>query len=86
MRACAPSEKERTEQLFAALGSYNVTEDWLDLAGSLKNVLGSQRLNAPRRRHVIAATAIKHDGLVLVTENRRDFPMPEIKFYPSAVL
>jgi predicted nucleic acid-binding protein len=31
---------------------------------------------------IIAATALEHD-LTLMTANRRDFPMPELKFYPA---
>jgi predicted nucleic acid-binding protein len=32
---------------------------------------------------VVAATALEHN-LALVTANRKDFPMPELKFYPTA--
>jgi predicted nucleic acid-binding protein len=31
----------------------------------------------------IAATAVEYD-LVLLTDNRKDFPMPELKFYNPA--
>jgi hypothetical protein len=32
---------------------------------------------------IVAATALEH-GLMLVTDNRKDFPMPEIAFFPPA--
>jgi predicted nucleic acid-binding protein len=32
---------------------------------------------------LLAATAVVH-GLVLVTTNARDFPMPELRLYPQA--
>jgi predicted nucleic acid-binding protein len=31
---------------------------------------------------LVAATALEY-GLTVVTDNRKDFPMPEINFYPS---
>jgi predicted nucleic acid-binding protein len=30
---------------------------------------------------IVAATALEY-GLVLVTDNRKDFPMPGIEFFP----
>ena len=46
-----PHEKERTEQLFAALGSYNVTEELARLGDSLKNDWAAKGLTAHARRH-----------------------------------
>ena len=77
-----PHEKERTEQLFDALGSYNVTEEIARFGGSLKNEWAAKGLTLALADTIIAATAIKHE-IILVTENRKDFPMLEIKLYPS---
>jgi hypothetical protein len=49
-------------------------------------VCGSGALEIPYRRHpitdtLIAATAL-HYGLTLITNNQKDFPMPELKLHP----
>jgi predicted nucleic acid-binding protein len=75
-----PHEVQRTEELLAALGAYNVTEQIARQGGSLKNVWAAKGRTLTLADTIIAATAIQYD-LILVTENRKDFPMPEIRLY-----
>jgi predicted nucleic acid-binding protein len=75
-----PQERQRTEQLFSALGSYNVSEEIARHAGVLKNEWAGKGLTLTLADMMIAATALRYE-LILVTENRKDFPMAEIQVY-----
>ncbi len=50
-------------------------------AGLLKNEWKARGKTLSLPDTLIAATAIAHK-LVLVTDNRKDFPMPELNVYP----
>lgn len=76
-----PHEKERTEELLAQFQQYDVTAGIARFAGALKNEWASRGFTFSLPDMLIAATALSHE-LVLVTENRRDFPMPDLALYP----
>jgi predicted nucleic acid-binding protein len=50
-------------------------------AGELKREWARKGRTLTRTDMMIAATALEH-GLRLATDNRKDFPMDEIAFYP----
>ena len=70
-------EKERTAELLGGFEEIEVTGEIARLAGSLKNEWKGKGFALLLPEMMIAATAIVH-GLTLVTENRKDFPMPQV--------
>jgi hypothetical protein len=76
-----PGEEEVTEKMLSGLRQYEVTAEIAQLAGRLRNEGRSAGRNLSLLDMFIAATALTH-GMVLVTYNRKDFPMPELKLYP----
>jgi predicted nucleic acid-binding protein len=78
-----PHERAATETLLAELDCYDVTVDIARGAGMLRNEWKSKGQALSLDDTLIAATAIAH-RLILVTDNRKDFPMPELNLYPLA--
>ena len=72
-----PHEKTRTEELLEGFERYPVTEAIARYAGLLKNEWAAKGFTFTLVDMTIAATAIAHRH-TLVTENRKDFPMPEL--------
>lgn len=79
-----PHEKERTEQLLVELAAHPVTTEIARYAGLLKNERQARGQTLSLPDTLIAATAIAHK-LVMVTDKRKDFPMPELTVYPVAI-
>jgi predicted nucleic acid-binding protein len=79
-----PHEKVRTEELLSVLDMHPVTIEISHYAGLLKNEWKAKGFTLTLADTMIAATAIAH-GLTLITDNRKDFPMAELKLYPLAV-
>jgi predicted nucleic acid-binding protein len=75
-----PHERVRTEELLSVLDSHPVTVEVARLAGLLKNEWKVKGFTLTLPDMLIAATAIAH-GLTLITDNLKDFPMPELKIY-----
>lgn len=50
-------------------------------AGSLKRAWALKGRTLSLADLIVAATALEH-GLALMTDNRKDFPIPELNFYP----
>ncbi len=69
-----PGEETKTEAVLQSLESFDVTGATARLAGMLKNTWA-------RRGRTLALVAIEHDCM-LVTDNRKDFPMQELRLYP----
>jgi predicted nucleic acid-binding protein len=69
-----------TEELLAGFEEVPVTGAIAREAGRLKREWAEKGYTLALLDTVIAATAIQH-GLTLVTENVRDFPMPELRLY-----
>lgn len=74
-------EEARTEAFLSSLECYPVTWSIARRAGGLQNEWKRRGRTLTLVDMVVAATAIEY-GTVLMTDNRRDFPMPEIQFYP----
>ena len=74
-------EEVKTEAFLQSLETFDVIEATARLAGKLKNAWARKGRTLTLADTIVAATAIEH-GCMLVTDNRKDFPMPEIRFYP----
>ena len=73
-------EKVRTEQLFRSLDCYEISAAIGKRAGALKNEQARRGKTLSLADMIVAATALEHD-LVLITDNRKDFPIPELRFH-----
>ena len=76
-----PHEAEVTEALLRSLKFYEVTWDIARKAGELKNEWAKKGFTLFLPDVTIAAVALTH-GLTLMTDNRKDFPMPDLQFHP----
>lgn len=76
-----PEEKDQTEAFLAALDCYELTASAGRLAGSLKNKWARKGRTISIADAIVAAVALERD-CVLATDNRKDFPMPELDVYP----
>jgi predicted nucleic acid-binding protein len=73
-------EEERTEAFLSSLVCYPVTGAIARRAGSLKSGWAQKGRTLTLADMTVAATALEH-GLALMTDNRKDFPLPELNFY-----
>lgn len=76
-----PKEEERTTALLSSLDFYPITFSVSRLAGELKNNFGQKGTTLSIADSLIAAVAIHH-SVGLITDNVKDFPMPDIHLYP----
>jgi len=76
-----PSEETRTEALLSGLELYELTGTSARLAGQLKNTWARKGHTLTLADAIVAAIAIEH-GCALLTDNQKDFPMPELQLYP----
>ncbi len=74
-------ESAATESFLDGLEHYGVDRELARYAGLLKNEWAKQGRTLSGTDVLIAATALAH-RLVLMTDNRKDFPMPELALYP----
>lgn len=72
-----PKEERKTLELLRSLRMYPTTFAVAELAGRLKRSYAQRGVTLAIPDVVIAATAI-HNGLALITDNAKDFPMPEL--------
>jgi predicted nucleic acid-binding protein len=77
-----PGEETRTRRFLSPFPSFPVTEATAERAGLLKFKWARKGKTLSIVDTIVAATALEHN-LALVTANRKDFPMPELKFYPA---
>jgi predicted nucleic acid-binding protein len=75
-----PGEEARTEDFLDALDCYELTAAAGRLAGSLKNRYARRGRTLTLADTIIAAIAMER-RCTLVTDNRKDFPMPELNYY-----
>ena len=80
-----PHEATATEALLRTFRFYEVTWEIARHAGKLKNQWAKKGHTIALPEVTIAAVALAH-GLTLVTGNRGDFPMPELRLlqFPDA--
>jgi len=76
-----PREVALTEHFLDALEHYEVDARLARYAGWLKNDWAKRGRTLGVVDVLIAATALAH-GLVVMTDNRKDFPMPDLELYP----
>jgi tRNA(fMet)-specific endonuclease VapC len=76
-----PKEMPFTERFLNALEHYPLDSQLARAAGVLKNEWGKRGRTMGVVDMIIAATALAHN-LVLMTDNRKDFPMTELALYP----
>jgi predicted nucleic acid-binding protein len=76
-----PKEEAITNQILRSLVQYEVSASIAGRAGYLKNAAAKQGITILLPDALIAATVIEN-GLTLVTDNVKHFPMQEIKLYP----
>ena len=71
-------ERERTMRVLNGIPALVVDIPIADLAGEFLRQYKQRGINLELTDAVIAATAVYHN-LTLVTLNRKDFPMPELR-------
>lgn len=76
-----PEEQKQTEALLDVLDCYALTRTAGQLAGTLKNKWARKGRTLTLADTIVAAIALEH-GCTLMTDNRKDFPMPELQHYP----
>jgi len=76
-----PHESVMTQSFLDGLEHYPVDRELGRYAGSLKNEWAKQGRKLSVPDVIIAATALAH-RLVLMTDNRKDFPMPQLAMFP----
>jgi len=73
-----PGEEAKTEKFLRSLEFYPVTWEIAQLAGDLFRQWRQKGLTLGLADVTIAAVALTHE-LVLVTDNQKHFPMPELR-------
>ena len=76
-----PGEEAKTEKLLRSLEFFPVTWEVAQLAGDLFRQWRQKGQTLSYTDVTIAAVALFHK-LVLVTDNLKDFPMPELQLLP----
>ncbi len=76
-----PGEEKRISALLSTLYIYPATELIARQAGLFKGSYARRGVTLGLDDMIIAATALAYD-LLLLTDNRRHFPMPELKLFP----
>ena len=76
-----PAEESKTEALLSGLQVYELSGASARLAGRLKNTWARKGHTLALADTIVAAIAIE-GGCALLTDNRKDFPMPEVQLYP----
>jgi predicted nucleic acid-binding protein len=75
-----PSEEAETEAFLSALDCYEITAPVARLAGKLKNQWTGKGRTLSLADTIVAAVAMENDCAVM-TDNEKDFPMPELRRY-----
>jgi predicted nucleic acid-binding protein len=75
------AEEGRTEALLSGLEVYELSGTSARLAGRFKNTWGRKGHTLSLADAIVAAIAVER-GCALLTDNRKDFPMPEVQLYP----
>ena len=76
-----PAEEQATEDFLSILVCYPMSGAIARRAGSLKSAFAQNGRTLSLADMIVAATALEH-SLTLLTDNRRDFPIPELQFHP----
>jgi len=76
-----PSETDATEGLLSSLVCYPITATIGRRAGTLKSKWAQKGQTLTLADMLVAAVALEHQ-LTLMTDNRKDFPVPGLSFFP----
>src|SRR5436305_1735936 len=76
-----PSEARATDSFLRSLKFYEITWEIAQLGGELKRRWAAKGHTLALPDVTIAAVALTN-GLTLLTDNRKDFPMPELTLFP----
>lgn len=76
-----PKEESATEELFASLQHFAIAPSAARLAGKTKCDYARKGTTLNLGDVIIASVAI-HNGLTLLTDNVKDFPMKELSIHP----
>jgi predicted nucleic acid-binding protein len=74
-------EERKTQQFLDNLECYPITRETARRAGHLKAYWAKRGRTLTLADMMIAAVAVE-EKLTLMTDNRKDFPLPELKFFP----
>lgn len=77
-----PKERNATDHFLKSLEYYEVTWKVAERAGRLRYEWARKGQSLSLADVTIAAVAIEH-GLILLTDNARHFPMPELRMEPA---
>ena len=75
-----PTEESSAGALLELMEIYPITAALARRAGGLKYAWARKGRTLELPDMIVAATALEH-GVTLMTDNRRDFPMQELKFF-----
>jgi predicted nucleic acid-binding protein len=78
-----PHEATETDRLLSNIESYPTTGAIARHAGVLKFAYGQKGKTLSLADMIVAATALTH-GASLMTDNRKDFPLPDLTFVPAS--
>jgi predicted nucleic acid-binding protein len=76
-----PKEEAKTESLLQSLEYYEINWDVAKQAGLLKRDYSKKGQALSLSDTTIAAVALEYN-LTLITDNVKDYPMPQLKLYP----
>jgi predicted nucleic acid-binding protein len=76
-----PGEESATEAFLDGLDAHALSGSIARQAGILKSAWAQKGRTLALADTIVAASAMEH-GCALLTDNRRDFPMPDLRLYP----
>ena len=79
-RGMRPHEEQATDQFLSALIWYDITRGVARHAGRLRFEWAQRGVTLALADSLIAAKALEY-GLILITNNQKHFPMPELSIY-----
>jgi predicted nucleic acid-binding protein len=77
-----PEEETRTKAFLMALLCHPVTAEAGEIAGKFKGQWARRGRTLALADTIVAAVAMEQ-GCALVTDNRKDFPMPEVRLFDA---
>ncbi len=76
-----PGEEDSTESFLGAFNCFDINVNTGRSAGKLRNDWGRKGRTLALADTIVAAAALENH-CILMTDNRKDFPMPELNLYP----
>jgi predicted nucleic acid-binding protein len=76
-----PGEESRTKAFLDPLDCYELSRSTAQTAGALKNRWARKGHTLALADAIVAAIALDNH-CILMTDNRKHFPMPELEYYP----